>query len=57
MVTNSYSYSETALVRNGSLVGIVVAVFLIWNALCMGNEFERLTESGIVIGENEEEAT
>ena len=57
VVTNYYSYSATALVSNGSLVGIVVAVFLIWNARYMGNEFERLTENGIVIGDNEEEVT
>jgi len=57
VVTNYYSYSATALVSNGSLVGIAVAVFLIWNARYMGNEFERLTENGIVIGDNEEEAT
>ena len=56
MVTNYCNYCATALASNGSLVGIAVAVFLIWNARYMGNEFERLTEKGIVIEDNEEEA-
>ena len=30
VVTNYYSYSATALVSNGSLVGIAVVVFLIY---------------------------
>ena len=47
VVTNYYSYSATALVSNGSLVGIAVAVFQIWNAQYMGNEFERLNASDI----------
>ena len=55
VVTNYYSYSAIALVSNGSLVGIAVAIFLIWNATYMGRTFEYLTENDVVIGEEEEE--
>ena len=54
VVTNYYGNADvTGLVQNGSLVGISVAVFLIWNAVFMGRKFEYLTHNGIVIGENE----
>lgn len=50
VVTNAFSYSATALVANGSVVGMCVASFLIWNARFMGKKFEEYTESGYIVG-------
>lgn len=52
VVTNYYSYSAVALVSNGSLVGIIVAVFLIWNASFMGKKFEEYTneDTAYIVG-------
>jgi len=50
VVTNAFSDSATNLVANGSLVGICVASFLIWNATFMGKKFEEYTESGYIVG-------
>jgi len=54
VVTNSFSNSVTTLVANGSLVGILVASFLIWNARYMGKKFDDYTESGFVVGERDD---
>ena len=43
------------LVANGSLVGMAVASFLIWNARYMGKTFEEYTESGYIVGEDQDE--
>uniref|UniRef100_A0A6V0BS57 ADP,ATP carrier protein n=1 Tax=Pseudo-nitzschia australis TaxID=44445 RepID=A0A6V0BS57_9STRA len=51
VVTNAFSDSAVNLVANGSLVGIAVSCFLIWNARFMGKMFEQYTESGYVVGE------
>jgi AAA family ATP:ADP antiporter len=51
VVTNAFSDSATRLVANGSLVGMAVASFLIWNATFMGRKFDEYTESGYVVGE------
>lgn len=52
VVTNAFSDSATNLVANGSLVGMAVASFLIWNARFMGKKFEEYTESGYIVGED-----
>jgi AAA family ATP:ADP antiporter len=52
VVTNAFSYSADALVANGSLVGMAVASFLIWNARFMGKKFDEYTESGYIVGED-----
>ena len=52
VVTNTFSYSVDALIANGSLVGMAVASFLIWNATFMGKKFEEYTESGYIVGED-----
>lgn len=52
VVTNAFSDSAEALVANGSLVGMAVASFLIWNARFMGKKFEEYTESGYIVGED-----
>lgn len=51
VVTNAFSDSATNLVSNGSLVGMAVSCFLIWNARFMGNLFDEYTESEYVVGE------
>lgn len=52
VVTNAFSDSAEVLVANGSLVGMAVASFLIWNARFMGKTFEEYTESGYIVGED-----
>ncbi|KAG7362732.1 TLC ATP/ADP transporter [Nitzschia inconspicua] len=51
VVTNAFSDSAPSLVANGSLVGMAVSCFLIWNARYMGKKFDEYTESGYVVGE------
>lgn len=51
VVTNAFSDSATNLVANGSLVGMCVASFLIWNARFMGAKFDEYTSSGYIVGE------
>lgn len=53
-VTSYFSYSTVSLVANGSLVGVCVSVFLIWNAMYMGKTFEGFVSDGVVVGEEEE---
>jgi len=55
LVTNAFSDSAANLVQNGSLVGMAVASFLIWNARYMGRSFEKYVETGYVVGEDEVE--
>lgn len=52
VVTNAFSNSSAALVQNGSLVGMCVASFLIWNATFMGRKFDEYSESGYIVGED-----
>ena len=52
VVTNAFSDSAEVLVANGSLVGMAVASFLIWNARFMGKKFEEYSESGYIVGED-----
>jgi len=54
LVTNAFSDSASNLVQNGSLVGMCVASFLIWNARFMGNTFEKYVNSGYIVGEDED---
>jgi AAA family ATP:ADP antiporter len=51
LVTNAFSDSAQMLVANGSLVGMAVASFLIWNARFMGKKFDEYTASGYIVGE------
>ena len=51
VVTNAFSHSAQELVANGSLVGMAVASFLIWNARFMGKKFDEYTESGFIVGD------
>jgi len=55
VVTNAFSHSATELVDKGSLVGMCVASFLIWNANFMGKKFDEYTESGYIVGESVDE--
>jgi AAA family ATP:ADP antiporter len=50
LVTNAFSDSASNLVANGSLVGMAVASFLIWNARFMGNRFDEYMASGYIVG-------
>lgn len=51
LVTNAFSHSAEVLVANGSIVGMCVASFLIWNARFMGKQFDEYAESGYIVGE------
>jgi len=53
VVTNAFSDSATNLVANGSLVGMAVASFLIWNARFMGLKFDEYMETGFIVGETD----
>merc|ERR1712174_74377 len=53
VVTNAFSDSAENLVANGSIVGMAVSCFLIWNARFMGKLFDEYTESGYVVGEED----
>jgi AAA family ATP:ADP antiporter len=55
VVTNAFSNSAETLVANGSLVGIAVASFLIWNARFMGSKFDEYMASGHIVGTSDED--
>jgi len=55
VVTNAFSDSATTLVQNGSLVGMMVASFLIFNARFMGKSFDHYIATGYIVGGDEEE--
>jgi len=57
VVTNAFSDSAENLVANGSLVGMAVSCFLIWNARFMGKLFEQYTGSGYIVGEEDNPET
>eukprot|EP00980_Cylindrotheca_fusiformis_P019007 scaffold6374_cov121-Cylindrotheca_fusiformis.AAC.8 len=57
LVTHAFSDSAEVLVANGSLVGMCVASFLIWNARFMGKLFDEYTESGYIVGEDQNPET
>lgn len=50
VVTNAFSTNAAELIDKGSLVGMCVASFLIWNARFMGKKFEEYTGKGYVVG-------
>lgn len=50
VITNAFSDSAPHLIQNGSLVGMAVASFLIFNARFMGRKFDEYMESGYVVG-------
>jgi AAA family ATP:ADP antiporter len=54
LVTNAFSDSAANLVANGSLVGMAVASFLIWNARFMGKKFDEYIASGHIVGGDDE---
>jgi AAA family ATP:ADP antiporter len=54
LVTNAFSDSAANLVANGSLVGMAVASFLIWNARFMGKSFDQYMASGYIVGSDDE---
>ncbi len=55
VVTNAFSTSAVELVDKGSIVGMCVASFLIWNARFMGKKFDEYTESGYIVGETRDD--
>mmetsp|Transcript_23543 Transcript_23543/g.36199 ORF Transcript_23543/g.36199 Transcript_23543/m.36199 type:complete len:149 (+) Transcript_23543:20-466(+) len=55
VVTNLFSDSASNLVANGSIVGMVVASFLIWNARFMGKKFDEYMENDYIVGEESDE--
>lgn len=55
IVTASFSSSASNLVSHGSLVGMAVAMFLIWNARFMGRSFDNYSSMGYIVGSEEEE--
>ena len=55
VVTNAFSDSTSSLIQNGSLVGMMVASFLIWNARFMGKSFDKYVASGYIVGDDEED--
>ena len=54
VVTNAFPIAAE-LIDKGSIVGMCVASFLIWNARFMGKKFDEYTESGYIVGEDGEE--
>ncbi|KAL3790715.1 hypothetical protein ACHAWO_013534 [Cyclotella atomus] len=52
VVTNAFSHSAAELVDKGSIVGMCVASFLIWNANFMGKKFDEFTETGYIVGDS-----
>jgi AAA family ATP:ADP antiporter len=55
LVTNAFSDSAKHLVANGSIVGMMVASFLIWNATFMGRKFDEYTSTGYIVGGDNDE--
>ena len=55
VVTNAFSDSAATLLQNGSIVGMMVASFLIWNARFMGKSFNHYVKTGYVVGGDEED--
>ena len=51
VVTNAFATSIAELVDKGSVVGVGVAGFLIWNARYMGRKFDEYTNAGYIVGE------
>lgn len=49
LVTNAFSDSASNLIANGSLVGMAVASFLIWNARFMGQKFEEVSAKNYLL--------
>jgi len=50
LVVTVFSDSTESLISNGSLVGMAVASFLIWNARYMGLAFDSYVKSGYIVG-------
>jgi AAA family ATP:ADP antiporter len=55
VVTNAFASSIAELVDKGSVVGMGVAGFLIWNARYMGRKFDEYTDVGYIVGEANDE--
>ena len=52
VVTNAFSDSTASLIHNGSIVGMMVAGYLIWNARYMGEKFDEYIEAGHIVGDD-----
>jgi len=50
--TNAFSDSLPKLVNGGSLVSIVIGIYLVFNARYMGKTFDEYIDSGRVVGED-----
>jgi len=50
IVTDAFSDSATDLVNKGSLVGMCVATFLIFNAKYMGERYDEYMNTGYIVG-------
>eukprot|EP00547_Thalassionema_nitzschioides_P002196 CAMPEP_0194213862 /NCGR_PEP_ID=MMETSP0156-20130528/14733_1 /TAXON_ID=33649 /ORGANISM="Thalassionema nitzschioides, Strain L26-B" /LENGTH=620 /DNA_ID=CAMNT_0038941995 /DNA_START=187 /DNA_END=2049 /DNA_ORIENTATION=- len=55
VITNAFADSASSLIQNGSLVGMAVASFLIWNARYMGRKFDEYQEDGYIVGSTDNE--
>lgn len=51
IITNAFATSIVDLTNYGSLVGVVLSVFMIWVSDYMGKKFEVLQETGEKVGE------
>jgi len=57
VVTNAFAHSTSSLIQNGSLVGMAVSTFLIWNARYVGQKFDEYQEEGYVVGSDSKSIT
>lgn len=51
IITNAFATSMVDLVNYGSLVGVLIAAFMVWCSDWMGKQFEILSERGEKVGE------
>lgn len=56
LVTNAFATSLSDLNNYGTMIGVVLSVFLIWVSKEMGSKFEELQAEGVKVGEEEDEA-
>ena len=56
LVTNAFASSLYDLNNYGTLIGVVLSVFLMWVSKEMGAKFEELQAEGVKVGEEEDEA-
>ena len=56
LITNAFATSLYDLNNYGTMIGVVLSVFLIWVSKEMGAKFEELQADGVKVGEEEDEA-